>query len=50
MPQSHVPSLTSSIYVLLTGIMKQLSGGEMPPDAWFGQQAVFRLSFGNFVS
>lgn len=22
----------------------------MPPDAWFGQQAVYRISLGNFVS
>jgi hypothetical protein len=22
----------------------------MPPDSWFGQQAVYRISMGNFVS
>ena len=30
-------------------IMKQF-GGESPPDEWFGKQAVYRLSMGNFVS
>ena len=39
----------SPSFRLLTGIVKQLAG-ETPPDEWFGQQAVYRLSMGNFVS
>lgn len=31
------------------GIVKQFAE-ETPPDEWFGQQAVYRLSMGNFVS
>lgn len=32
------------------GIVKQFSkDGETPPDEWFGEQAVFRLSMGNFM-
>lgn len=35
---------------LSAGIMRHFAGGDMPPDAWFGQQAVYRISLGNFVS
>jgi len=35
---------------MCVGIIKQFSkDGETPPDEWFGEQAVFRLSLGNFV-
>lgn len=32
------------------GVVRHFSGGDLPPDAWFGQQAVYRISLGNFVS
>jgi serine incorporator 1/3 len=31
-------------------IVKEATGGKMPSDEWFGQQAVYRVSLGNFVS
>lgn len=43
-------SLTHLFFEFLSpGIVKQLAG-QTPPDEWFGQQAVYRLSMGNFVS
>lgn len=30
--------------------MRHFAPGDMPQDAWFGQQAVYRISLGNFVS
>ena len=29
--------------------MKQFTGGKLPGDEWFGQQAVYRISIGNFL-
>ena len=31
------------------GVVRHFAGGDLPPDAWFGQQAVFRISLGNFL-
>lgn len=39
----------SSLLKKLPWIMRHFAGGDMPPDAWFGQQAVYRISLGNFV-
>lgn len=32
------------------GIVRHFAGDDLPSDAWFGQQAVYRISLGNFVS
>lgn len=34
---------------LCAGIVKQFTGGKLPGDEWFGQQAVYRISMGNFL-
>ena len=34
---------------LPAGVVRHFAGGELPSDAWFGQQAVYRISLGNFV-
>ncbi|EFN58848.1 hypothetical protein CHLNCDRAFT_48549 [Chlorella variabilis] len=40
----------SALLKKLPWILRHFGGGEMPSDAWFGQQAVYRISLGNFVS
>lgn len=39
----------SALLKKLPWVVRHFTGTDMPPDAWFGQQAVYRISMGNFV-